>query len=342
VPFSYGLSLRKRKCLAAFVGEPVAPAMPWTRSLPDHALVYVWGAQQLPARLQRPDIKTVRVEDGFLRSVGLGAAFAPPISWTFDRKGLHHWGHSPSDLEELLQHCDLTDRQLQTGAEILQRLRSHRLSKYNEPSGEMGRQLLRMHEHQGIKVLVVGQVADDAALKGIQTPVRTNMQLLASVRKIRPAAYIAYKRHPDVTAGLRRGDDERAMDIAHGVIEGVSLQNALPLFDEVHVLNSLSGFEALVAGKRVVCHAQPFYAGWGLTQDLQPCERRTRKLSLEELAYVALARYPVYLDPQSGERMGVLAAIEYLTQLRKSPPKQTAGLLAGRLMHMARNLLHPR
>jgi capsular polysaccharide export protein len=41
----------------------------------------------------------------------------------------------------------------------------------------------------------------------------------------------------------------------------------IQLADELHTMTSLSGFEALMHGKRVFCYGMPFYAGWGLTQD---------------------------------------------------------------------------
>ena len=66
----------------------------------------------------------------------------------------------------------------------------------------------------------------------------------------------------------------------------------LAAVDEVHVLTSLAGFEALQRGKRVVTYGQPFYAGWGLTEDIYPVDRRTRRLSLDELVAGALIVYP--------------------------------------------------
>lgn len=74
----------------------------------------------------------------------------------------------------------------------------------------------------------------------------------------------------------------------------------LPLVDEVHVLTSLTGFEALLRGKPVTCHGQPFYAGWGLTTDLLPPARRARHLSLDELVAGALILYPRYASPRTG------------------------------------------
>ena len=35
-------------------------------------------------------------------------------------------------------------------------------------------------------------------------------------------------------------------------------------------MTSLAGFEALLRGKPVTTHGQPFYAGWGLTEDICP------------------------------------------------------------------------
>ena len=65
--------------------------------------------------------------------------------------------------------------------------------------------------------------------------------------------------------------------------------------DEVHVMTSLAGFEALLRGKRVVCHGSPFYAGWGLTEDRLPHPRRTRRIGLDELVAASLILYPLYI-----------------------------------------------
>jgi capsular polysaccharide export protein len=70
--------------------------------------------------------------------------------------------------------------------------------------------------------------------------------------------------------------------------------------DELHCLTSLAGFEALLRGKPVTVHGQPFYAGWGLTTDLAPIPRRRRRLDLEELVAGVLIAYPRYIDPRTG------------------------------------------
>jgi capsular polysaccharide export protein len=68
--------------------------------------------------------------------------------------------------------------------------------------------------------------------------------------------------------------------------------------DEVHVVTSLAGFEALLHGKPVTTHGTPFFAGWGLTTDLGDVPaRRGHSRSVDELVAAVLLRYPRYLDP---------------------------------------------
>ena len=62
-------------------------------------------------------------------------------------------------------------------------------------------------------------------------------------------------------------------------------------------MTSLSGFDALLRGKRVVVYGRPFYAGWGLTEDRLSIPRRQRQLTLDALVAGALLRYPIYWDP---------------------------------------------
>src|SRR5690606_24218845 len=76
------------------------------------------------------------------------------------------------------------------------------------------------------------------------------------------------------------------------------ISTLIAMVDEVHVITSLAGFEALLHGKAVTTHGTPFFAGWGLTQDLAPpSPRRGVARTLDELVAAVLLRYPPYLDP---------------------------------------------
>jgi capsular polysaccharide export protein len=72
------------------------------------------------------------------------------------------------------------------------------------------------------------------------------------------------------------------------------------LAQEVHCLSSLSGFEALLRGLRVVTWGRPFYAGWGLTEDRDPPPRRGRALTLDALVAGALILHLRCIDPRTG------------------------------------------
>jgi capsular polysaccharide export protein len=65
-------------------------------------------------------------------------------------------------------------------------------------------------------------------------------------------------------------------------------------------MTSLAGFEALLRGISVTCWGRPFYAGWGLTTDMEVVERRQRRLTLDELVAGSLILYPRYQDPVTG------------------------------------------
>ncbi|HEU5075976.1 MAG TPA: hypothetical protein VFU02_17400, partial [Polyangiaceae bacterium] len=146
-------------------------------------------------------------------------------------------------------------------------------------------------------ILVPGQVEDDASIMLGSPSVRSNEALLREVRRLNPDAYILYKVHPEVLSGNRKmGQVTAAAGLYDQLIERSSLAECFEVADEVHTMTSLVGFEALLRGKRVVTYGQPFYAGWGLTLDICPPERRTRRLTLAELVAGATLRYPRYYD----------------------------------------------
>ena len=128
----------------------------------------------------------------------------------------------------------------------------------------------------------------------------SNLELLAAARALESDAWIIYKPHPDVEAGHRKGHvpDHEVLRHADAIDRESSIASLIARVDALHVITSLAGFEALLRGKQVTAHGQPFYAGWGLTRDLAPANpRRTRHRSLDELVAAALIGYPRYVDP---------------------------------------------
>ena len=241
-------------------------------------------------------VPILRIEDGFIRSVSLGSNYAPPCSLVIDKSGLYFDPSKPSDLEIILSNTCFSEEQLATAEKIRIQIIEKSISKYNV--GVRGVPDLFSRGEGRRKILVPGQVSDDASiLKGCKG-IRDNASLLKLVKSKNPEAFIIYKPHPDVLSGNRNGFvDERIVSAcADQVVEEVSMPDCLAQVDEVHTMTSLVGFEALMRGLPVYCYGMPFYAGWGLTQDQYECSRRQRDLLLDELVAGTLLVYPKYMN----------------------------------------------
>lgn len=263
--------------------------------------VCVWASREpadLAVRASAAGVPVVRVEDGFLRSVGLGSDFLPGASLVFDRRGIYYDPQALSELEEILEFEDLDPDALVQASRLRERLVRTGVSKYN-----LGREApFGFETDPRRRILVPGQVEDDASVRLGGGDICSNLELLRAVRARCPDALIVFKPHPDVEAGNRRGGiaDSEARRFCDLVLRSASPHAAIAAVDEVHTLTSLIGFEALLRGRKVVTYGGPFYAGWGLTEDLLSFPRRTRKLSLDELVAGALIVYPAYVDPVTG------------------------------------------
>lgn len=250
--------------------------------------IMAWGHAKLDG--------AVHVEDGFLRSKGLGADLISPLSLVLDDVGMYYDATSPSRLENLINASEALDAaQRHRASALITRITDAGLSKYN-----LGNTTLS-DLPKGRRILVPGQVADDASIKQGTTDVADNLTLLQAVRDANPAAVVIYKPHPDVEAGLRDGAVTNAGDFADVVITDADPIAAIQAVDEVWTMTSLLGFEALLHGKHVTCFGSPFYAGWGLTDDRAfPISRRVARVDLPALVYATLIAYPRYFDPVTG------------------------------------------
>ncbi|MEE3099252.1 MAG: hypothetical protein VX463_05720, partial [Pseudomonadota bacterium] len=304
-----GLSGWKRRNVTPFLAGPAGP--PQHRPRLDAALalaraeggrVAVWGVQD-QARAAAGEmgggaVALLHMEDGFVRSVGLGLRHAPPASLAIDREALYFDATRPTDFERLAAEAAF-DRDLLDRARALRaRLIALRITKYNLHRGarppEVGPDRFRL--------LVPGQVEGDASLRFGSPEVATNEGLLRAARARHPEAFILYKPHPDVLTGMRPGAVPLSVleACADATAPDASAEACLDWADGVETMTSLMGFEALLRGKAVACHGRPFYHGWGLTEAAGSAPfHRARRLSLDELTAVALILYPRYVDPRS-------------------------------------------
>ncbi len=286
------------------------------KGLDTNSSIYIWGRKSFPEiekYAKENGLKLYRIEDGFIRSVGLGSDLTQPYSLVIDSRGIYFDPTQESDLEHILQNHTFDEKLLKRAKDLRKYLIEKKLSKYNLYENKK----LDFPKEKRI-VLVPGQVEDDASIK-FGASGMTNLELLKQARKNAKDAYIVYKPHPDVLVGNRVGniEEQEALKYADRVVTEVGLESVLEVCDEVHTMTSLVGFEALMREKKVFTYGMPFYAGWGLTHDALSLQRRKRDLLLDELVSATLILYPKYIDPTTFSSCEVEELLEKLDEEKK-------------------------
>lgn len=296
----FGVARWKRETLDALLWDgsgPVRHARSVAPTLGPADRVIAWKTRTAPsvlAALTRQGCAIGELEDGMIRSTGLGANCVPPLSAIVDFAGVYFDPAGPSDLETLLETAAIGPDLCARAAALRAELVHGAISKYGQGGAPIERT-----GHGRRRVLVTGQVEDDRSIQSGGGGM-TNLTLLARARELEPDAWIVFKPHPDVMAGHRKGHvpPEQALRHADEILPDAPIIPLIDSVDALHVITSLAGFEALLRGKPVTTHGVPFYAGWGLTRDLAAIPpRRSRRGSLDELVAATLLLYPRYLDP---------------------------------------------
>ncbi|MEO5613406.1 MAG: capsular polysaccharide biosynthesis protein, partial [Cypionkella sp.] len=259
--------------------------------------VVVWGrspyARRGEAVAARYNVPLIRIEDAFLRSIRPGRLGDVPLGLLIDGLGVHFDSATPSMLETILAKHPLDDSNLLTRAKDgIARIRTLDLSKYNlhrsdtplPPPGY---------------VLVVDQTAGDASIRHSGANATRFAEMLATAQSEHPNARIVIKAHPETQLGLRRGhftaadQTDRIRLLTTAVSPWALLEGAIAVYS----VSSQLGFEAVLAGHRPRIFGQPFYAGWGLTSDAFPLDRRRRSLTKTQLFAAAMILAPTWADP---------------------------------------------
>lgn len=309
---------------------------------PSAGSVALWRSKVPPrmaTEIEKTGANLIEVEDGFIRSRGLGADCIPPLSITVDRLGAYFDPSKPSELESLLQDGEIDEPALERARELRRVIVETGLGKYGVSHSAFERPAgVRRH------ILVPGQVEDDRSVRTGGCGLVSNLELLRRVREQAPSAYVLYKPHPDVAAGHRRGaiPEAACLQFADQIVGNVPISSLIAMADEVHVNTSLAGFEALIRTKPVTTYGVPFYAGWGLTRDLGPVpSRRMRVRTLDELVAATLILYPRYLDPVTGLPCPAEVVVSRLNAAHDSEPALivTVRRLQGKMMRHLRSLV---
>ncbi len=275
-----------------------------------------WGMKlsgRIARQAARVGLPCLRLEDGFLRSVGLGPADAP-LSIVVDNLGVYYDANRPSRLESLISGPQSGD-QAARARSLVGCWRGARVSKYNH-----------LPEYEGVLpgryVLVADQTVGDASVRYGRASAESFGRMLRAALEENPDASILVKIHPDVFSGRKRGYfDPSALASTPRVQvlgEDVHPVSLIERAEAVYVVTSQIGFEGLLWGKRVRTFGMPFYAGWGLTLDDLPAPERRKPVALENLVHAALVDYARYLDPETGVRCEVERLIEWMGLQRRA------------------------
>ncbi|MBO6936294.1 MAG: capsular polysaccharide biosynthesis protein [Deltaproteobacteria bacterium] len=344
-----GFSLWKRGFLPAFLDGPgtrvrfAKDTDAAARLTHEGTKLVSWGTRDevaVRALAKKRGAEHWRMEDGFLRSVGLGSDLHAPASLVLDQRGLYYDPKEPSDIEHMLANDDFSTIELERARALRRAIVATGLSKYNARRSDA---LVAPSDRP--VALVIGQVEDDASIQRGCVDVRTNLDLLREARANAPNAHLIFKPHPDVVSGNRHGHvpEGQALELADDLAPNASLADCLELATVVHTMTSLVGFEALLRDKRVIVYGLPFYAGWGLTDDRHTHPRRGRARSLDELVAATLIRYPRYISRATGAYTTPEVIARQLVEDRDRSgieiPPAVAHSWAGRQLRKGQNLL---
>jgi capsular polysaccharide export protein len=279
---------------------------------------YGWGRKEsgLQAVLLAQSKKTsfVLLEDGFIRSLGLGVNGSPSFSIIEDDIGIYYDATAPSKLENILNYNDFDDTLISDSIKAKELIVKENISKYNN-SKEVPNNFFTNSKSN---VLVIAQTEGDASLLYGMLEEYSTDEMIDTAISENPDSTVYLKVHPDVLSGKKKSDIniENAKEKCIIINENYSPISLLKYFDKVYTKTSQMGFEALLVGCECVCFGMPFYAGWGVTDDRSYCARRKRKLTVDEIFAAAYILYTRYYNPYEHRDSDIFDTIETIIRLR--------------------------
>lgn len=255
------------------------------------------------------------VEYGLISAMSLPSEKKFNFSLILDDCGIFYDTTVPSQIENMLLRDDdiLQPAMLQQSRKLMDTIVGNNITKYNN-SGDI--ELLT--ERKNHRILVIDQTAGDNSIVYGQCETYSFRDMLLTALD-QPNSDVILKIHPETAAGAKNGNLTSIQDLLDRpnlkvIGQQCNIVSLIKQVDEVYVMTSGVGLEALMIGKPVSCFGVPFYSGWGLTNDRVPVPNPRRQLSVESLFAATFLKYNLFYHPETQQPCSMDACIEWIVQ----------------------------
>ncbi|MDX0007840.1 hypothetical protein GOB40_13970 [Sinorhizobium meliloti] len=262
------------------------------------------------------------IEDGFIRSLGIGLSREPGRSIVMDDLGFYYDASKPSRSETILNSDEVFGwLKMRRARRAISIIVKNKVSKYNDAPDVLPASIAGPKTNR--RILIIDQRLGDASISGALAGQKDFAAMLKHAFD-QEGADVIVKIHPDamtpgklsaVSSNLGPYVQDTRLKIIEEKVNPYTLLDAV---DEVYTVSSGMGFEAVMAGKPVTCFGVPYYAGWGITKDMMPAPRRNKKRSVEEVFHVVWVMLSRYADPKTGRLCSVEHAAVSMAEERKA------------------------
>lgn len=288
-----------------------------------NSIFYGWGrkksGQKAIKLAKKYNTNYILLEDGFIRSLGLGVEGTKSFSIVCDDIGIYYDATNPSQIENILNTYNFDESLINDAKKAKEFLLQNHISKYNNTKN-IDEEFIKKYslEEKENNVLIISQVGGDASLEYGMLEEFSTENLIKDALKENPNANLYIKIHPDVLSGKKKSDfDIENLDRKVVIIdENINPISLLKQFKKVYTKTSGMGFEALLCGCECVCYGMPFYAGWGVTQDRVKCERRVKKRTVIEIFAASYILYSRYFNPYTNKESDIFDTMKEIVKRR--------------------------
>lgn len=273
------------------------------------------GAKAL--RLKRDfGVPVALAEYGLISGAGIPSETPFKFSLMLDDRGIFFDTTRRSRTEQILLDDPDDEAMRERARDLIDYIVENNIVKYNDAPR------IDIDEGKGKRrILVMDQTSGDLSISLGQCKNYTFQDMLDEALA-QPDAHVFLKLHPEAVSGVKGAnyDLEALQDIPNLTLltDKMNAMHLIKQMDEVYVMTSGAGLEALMAGKPVTCFGVPFYAGWGLTTDRQPFANMRRERTLEDVVAAAFLKQTLWFDPVTQEPCSAEEALQSLVEMKES------------------------